>query len=64
MFKRAGLKPVNNENKYISGGVGAMNISNRRALYRRAAQSNCCTEKKTIIQNNNPPPTTESSLMS
>jgi hypothetical protein len=51
MFKRAGLKPVNNNNRYISGGVGAMNISNRRALYRRAAQSNCCTEKKTFMQN-------------
>ena len=62
MFKRAGLKPVKNENKYISGGVGAMNISNRRALYRRAAQSNCCTEKKPV-KKDNPPPKTEPFLM-
>lgn len=63
MFKRAGLKPKNNENKYISSGVGAMNISNRRALYRRAAQSHCCTEKKSVKKKDNPPPTTGPSLM-
>jgi len=62
MFKRAGLKPVNNENKYISGGVGAMNISNRRALYRRAAQSHCCTEKKTSQKKDSPSPKTGTSF--
>ncbi len=41
---KRGIKPNFNNNQFISGGIGARNISNRRALYRRASKANCCTK--------------------